>query len=127
MMRFTSRDPVRGKHKEPLSLHRYLYCGNAPTGFIDPSGASAIDYVKPLWPYISGYGGALFTGPISGSLITTSFTAIAAGPDLYRMLFAMITINNFVVENGLLDGDSYYGWLPNTVINLTPTLPEEEW
>ena len=38
MMRFTSRDPVRGERNEPLTLHRYLYCINSPTKYIDPSG-----------------------------------------------------------------------------------------
>jgi hypothetical protein len=27
-MRFTSRDPAREKYPEPLTLHKYLYCGN---------------------------------------------------------------------------------------------------
>ena len=35
---FTSRDPVAGKFKEPLTLHRYLYCINDPINRIDPSG-----------------------------------------------------------------------------------------
>jgi RHS repeat-associated protein len=28
--RFTTRDPVFGDFKEPLTLHKYLYCGNDP-------------------------------------------------------------------------------------------------
>jgi hypothetical protein len=36
--RFTSRDPVRGKFEEPLTLHRYLYCQNEPVANTDPSG-----------------------------------------------------------------------------------------
>jgi RHS repeat-associated protein len=40
--RFTSRDPVKGKFKEPLTLHAYLYCGNNPTNYIDPDGRIAI-------------------------------------------------------------------------------------
>jgi len=38
LMRFTSRDPVRGKFKEPITLHKYLYCGNDPINRIDPDG-----------------------------------------------------------------------------------------
>jgi RHS repeat-associated protein len=38
LMRFGARDPVRGKYTEPLTLHRYLYCINAPTQYIDPTG-----------------------------------------------------------------------------------------
>jgi len=36
--RFTTRDPVSGQFEEPMTLHKYLYCGNDPTNYIDPSG-----------------------------------------------------------------------------------------
>ncbi len=36
--RFTSRDPVRGKFKEPRTLHVYLYCLNDPVNKLDPEG-----------------------------------------------------------------------------------------
>ena len=36
--RFTSRDPVSGQFTEPLTLHKYLYCGNDPVNRIDPTG-----------------------------------------------------------------------------------------
>ena len=39
--RFTSRDPVLGEFKEPLTLHKYLYCANDPVNHVDPSGKSA--------------------------------------------------------------------------------------
>ena len=38
MKRFTSRDPVRGKYQEPLTLHRYLYCLNDPVNRYDLDG-----------------------------------------------------------------------------------------
>ena len=38
LSRFTSRDPVRGGFKEPLTLHRYLYTANDPINYVDPSG-----------------------------------------------------------------------------------------
>ena len=41
MMRFTSRDPVRGKSSKPLSLHKYLYCLNEPVNRIDVNGKFA--------------------------------------------------------------------------------------
>jgi hypothetical protein len=37
-MRFTAFDPVRGKFEEPMTLHKYLYCGNRPINGIDPLG-----------------------------------------------------------------------------------------
>jgi len=36
--RFTARDPVFGKPREPHTLHKYLYCLNDPVNGIDPSG-----------------------------------------------------------------------------------------
>jgi len=36
--RFTARDPVFGKFEVPLTLHRYLYCGNDPLNRLDPTG-----------------------------------------------------------------------------------------
>ena len=39
--RFTSRDPVKGKAFEPLTLHVYLYCLNDPVNRIDPDGEFA--------------------------------------------------------------------------------------
>jgi RHS repeat-associated protein len=36
--RFTTRDPVRGTFKEPMTLHPYLYCLNDPVNKIDPNG-----------------------------------------------------------------------------------------
>ena len=36
--RFLSEDPYGGAPQDPLSLHRYLYCGNGPVSRIDPRG-----------------------------------------------------------------------------------------
>jgi len=36
--RFTSRDPVRGSFRDPMTLHAYLYCADNPINFIDPGG-----------------------------------------------------------------------------------------
>jgi RHS repeat-associated protein len=38
LSRFTGRDPILGKFEEPLTLHKYLYCGNDPVNKWDPSG-----------------------------------------------------------------------------------------
>jgi len=38
LMRFTGRDSIKGNYKEPMTLHRYLYCRNEPINHIDPSG-----------------------------------------------------------------------------------------
>jgi RHS repeat-associated protein len=41
LARFTSRDPLQGNFKEPMTLHRYLYALNDPINRTDPSGAQA--------------------------------------------------------------------------------------
>jgi RHS repeat-associated protein len=43
--RFTTRDPVRGTFKEPLTLHPYLYCLNDPVNKTDPSGEFVGSYI----------------------------------------------------------------------------------
>ena len=42
LSRFTNYDPVDGKFTEPLSLHKYLYCGNEPINWIDPWGLVSV-------------------------------------------------------------------------------------
>ena len=48
MMRFTSRDPVKGKYREPLTLHKYLYCLNDPINLVDPDGETAKTLLAPV-------------------------------------------------------------------------------
>ncbi len=43
LMRFTARDPVFGKFKEPMTLHEYLYCLNDPVNQTDPTGEFLLD------------------------------------------------------------------------------------
>ncbi len=54
--RFVSVDPRAGDPQSPVSLHRYLYCGNQPLNRIDPSGLLWIDlfYGKKVHDFI-GY------------------------------------------------------------------------
>jgi len=55
--RFTSRDPLPGKFEEPLTLHKYLYCGNDPLNRIDPLGL----WDLPPWllEFIGGFVGLI--------------------------------------------------------------------
>ena len=59
--RFTSRDPVRGKFKEPLTLHKYLYSNNDPINMIDPTGKflSGAMLAKPIMAGYSVHYGAI--------------------------------------------------------------------
>lgn len=71
MMRFTSRDPVRGKNQEPLTLHKYLYCLNDSVNSRDPSGR--------LYDRITGaiYGGYA----MHAAAIGTAAYGVATGND----------------------------------------------
>ena len=40
--RFTTEDPAEGKFENPLTLHKYLYCGNDPINKFDPLGLYAM-------------------------------------------------------------------------------------
>jgi RHS repeat-associated protein len=50
---FTSRDPVRGRLKEPMTLHTYLYCINDPVNNIDISGENYNNIL--VAPVVAGY------------------------------------------------------------------------
>ena len=43
LYRFTGRDPVFGEFERPLTLHKYLYCGNEPISRFDLSGLWMVD------------------------------------------------------------------------------------
>ena len=57
LMRFTSRDPIRGRFTEPKSLHVYLYCNNDPINRTDPSGNlwGAVRWARGLANSMSAY------------------------------------------------------------------------
>jgi RHS repeat-associated protein len=46
MMRFTTRDPARGKGLEPLTLHRYLYCSNNAVNLVDWTGEFSFNEIQ---------------------------------------------------------------------------------
>ncbi len=59
LMRFTGRDPVKGKSKAPLTLHVYLYCINNPVNRNDPSGTFSAHLLlseKLRRPYLTHVG-----------------------------------------------------------------------
>ncbi len=74
--RFTSRDPVLGKFEEPLTLHRYLYCGNDPLNWIDPFGKDYVD-LNFSWCYGVARGAILgarfghWAGALAGAVAGT--------------------------------------------------------
>jgi len=71
MMRFTTRDPVRGRWQEPLTLHRYLYCGNEPVNRTDKDGRWAI--------IIGGEISGTLSAGLLGQAAKTGLRALAKG------------------------------------------------
>ena len=60
LMRFTARDPVKGAFKNPMSLHRYLYCENEPISRADSAGLWYENIHQQFGNYGSGHGGSIF-------------------------------------------------------------------
>lgn len=47
MSRFSQKDILRGNVTSGISLNRYLYCGNDPVNYIDPSGMRQVENINP--------------------------------------------------------------------------------
>jgi RHS repeat-associated protein len=66
MMRFMTRDPVRGDFAEPMTLHRYLYCWNDPVNLVDLTGESPTSDVLAAVSFRATMGGIF--GSLAGFL-----------------------------------------------------------
>jgi RHS repeat-associated protein len=55
IMRFISRDSMMGEFEQPLTLHKYLYCFNNPTTYVDLNGKWAM-YVT--FTSLASFGGS---------------------------------------------------------------------
>jgi len=67
LMRFTARDPVFGKFKEPMTLHKYLYCLNDPMNRTDPAGALSLGGLTGCSALRAGAFNALLSATRGGS------------------------------------------------------------
>jgi RHS repeat-associated protein len=106
--RFTSRDPVDGEFERPLTLHKYLYCGNNPINKIDPSGEWAI-----LYP--GGLTWSAQVGPLGGGGSVTPFFFYGMSDDLtFFCGWLTFAEGGFELPPGL-GGFLMYsvGWSPN--------------
>ena len=79
--RFTTRDPVEGKYKKPITLHKYLYCQNNPLNRIDLTGRFSTSEISITNGIIGGLLGGLFGGTVNEIFGDGSFTTgfIAGG------------------------------------------------
>jgi RHS repeat-associated protein len=81
LARFTSRDPVAGQFEQPLTLHRYLYCGNDSANRVDLDGRWALAIGGSVTLNLGGAGSALISqtvktyGLIAGGLVRNAIFA----------------------------------------------------
>jgi RHS repeat-associated protein len=115
LMRFTGRDSVNGKLAEPITLHRYLYCGNEPISRIDPDGRYAITLSGS--PSGSMTFGDMY-GAISG-MPCEKYTgnALASIASYYLLIMPLEVMNSHLMIAGTFGGgiiaakdESVKGW-----------------
>jgi RHS repeat-associated protein len=90
--RWSQQDPVRGHLADPTSLNRYLYAGDDPVNFTDPSGR---DCQGVLWQGIVAVIGIITTAQlifdaIIGAILSASFFPLAAATLLAGVLAYLI-------------------------------------
>jgi RHS repeat-associated protein len=89
LMRFTARDSVAGKFEHPLTLHKYLYCGNESTNKVDLNGR---------WAFL--FGGSL-SGNITGAALAYFFTDIKA----FQGIGALVAYNSILLPTAAILSD----------------------
>jgi RHS repeat-associated protein len=109
--RFTSRDPVSGKFEEPLTLHKYLYCGNNPINFVDPQGLWEMETHRSFGRLGSGQA----PDPFDYARLDIDYPPwkIDLDPLEYTWLHFMPRNEIFgLLQEGVRDGDSqFFGYM----------------
>jgi len=76
LFRFTSRDPVFGQFEEPMTLHKYLYCGNEPVNRNDPAGLWLEKIHRTFGNYGWGYDSKRGMAPFDYALLDFTKSAL---------------------------------------------------
>jgi RHS repeat-associated protein len=120
---FTSRDPVMGQFKEPMTLHTYLYCRNNLVNLFDPSGNSPALLVEPIVAGYSVHMAALAFGVYGVASENERFLTLClamektVGP-IVLLAFGSVAINDNnqqVIDNYSGDPSRWYRWMPKWV------------
>jgi len=102
--RFIQRDPVRGFVSDPLSLNRYIYCGNNPINFIDPKGLECNTYSDYFWKeFFEPQNFGLLSGGVG-----TGFGI--AGGGVTKTVFGKTVISPVIVSGGAFIIGFSIGW-----------------
>ncbi len=106
--RFTSRDPIFGKFKNPLTLHSYLYCLNDPVNRTDSSGEISVALIV-VGGIVGGISAAINSGCDEWSDAYAISVGIATG------MFAGMLPSSFMgyLGGGLLSAGNtaYATWI----------------
>ncbi|MFA5553115.1 MAG: RHS repeat-associated core domain-containing protein [Phycisphaerae bacterium] len=118
LMRFTTRDPVRGDLQEPMSLHPYLYCSNDPANRTDPSGE--------LWGAVARARGLVGAINIYGLLLNMSVSGSRSPCQIIDSLTGINTFREYTFTGFYSKGHAqafakagYFDWNdPNPIVRL---------
>jgi len=110
--RFTSRDPVEGEFKEPLTLHTYLYCQNEPINRFDPFGKDYVD-INFTWTY--GMVPGMLQGGAIGAGSSLSPVGAGVGAGIGMVLGTSGITGGVMFERGRNEAHFYLGpsWTTN--------------
>lgn len=101
MMRFSSRDQVRGENTEPLTLHKYLYCGNEPINRLDLTG-NTYAIAETIQAGYGNHYGALTVAAYGAA--TLNWDAMTLGIALDRITKEVMLLTAFMNKAKSYDG-----------------------
>lgn len=94
--RFITQDTYSGNVWEPWTQHLYVYCGNNPTNFIDPTGHIAFA-IPIIWALIVGAVGTTAAATVAtqqANAQTTIHNGTSSGLDIFRFSkMTMVTLD----------------------------------
>jgi RHS repeat-associated protein len=96
LMRFTSRDPIKGMYQEPMTLHQYLYCLNDPINATDPSG----EFLDMLFG--TSWGAQMRASAAAGGAKAMAYAGRIYAAAFYRAVVIHFTLWQFM-NTGRLD------------------------
>ena len=113
--RFVTEDSWQGTLAEPWTQNRYVYVGNNPLGYVDPTGHSrSTPGVAIALSWLPGIDLALPFGDIAYIVIVGTTAVAEYGPLLYDKVAATIDYIKQTIKNGRGSGNSSGGTSSST-------------
>lgn len=102
LMRFTCRDPIKGKTNIPLTLHRYLYCVNNVSNCVDPKG----EYRVIVEPILAGYSVHAYAITVAAvGVASNNWNIIAYGIALEKAILPTMAISALMFKHKPTDNE----------------------